>query len=75
MPGRAGTLARPPVLRPFLAALLCGFVGTGACVRLNTPLAWMIGPLFAPAPCSAWPGASGAFRSLPIPSLNYFNRL
>ena len=45
----ARQLARHPVLRPFLAALLCGVVGAAVCAWLNTPLPWMIGPLFASA--------------------------
>ncbi|CDG84163.1 AbrB family transcriptional regulator [Janthinobacterium agaricidamnosum] len=37
------------MLRPFLAALLLGFAGAALCLWLNTPLPWMIGPLFTTA--------------------------
>lgn len=36
-------------LRPFLLTLLLGFVAARFCVWLNTPLPWMIGPLFGTA--------------------------
>jgi uncharacterized protein len=36
-------------LRPFLLTLALGLLAAAACVQLNTPLPWMIGPLFATA--------------------------
>jgi membrane AbrB-like protein len=36
-------------LRPFLFTLVLGFVAAQVCVWINTPLPWMIGPLFATA--------------------------
>lgn len=36
-------------LRPFLATLFIGFAAALLCERLDTPLPWMIGPLFATA--------------------------
>lgn len=35
--------------RPFILALLVALVAAQACVLLNTPLPWLIGPLFATA--------------------------
>jgi membrane AbrB-like protein len=40
---------RPPNLRPFLLALLLGFVAAIVFEWLNAPLPWMIGPLFITA--------------------------
>jgi membrane AbrB-like protein len=37
------------MLRGFLPALLLALAGAGACVWLDTPLPWMIGPLFVTA--------------------------
>ncbi|CAN7186626.1 AbrB family transcriptional regulator [Pseudoduganella sp. LjRoot289] len=37
------------VLRPFLHALAAGVLAALLCIFLNTPLPWMIGPLFATA--------------------------
>lgn len=42
-------LARLQPLRPFLAALLVAFCGAALCLWWNTPLPWMIGPLFGVA--------------------------
>jgi membrane AbrB-like protein len=42
-------MARRNLLRSFLPALLLGFVAAQVCTWLNTPLPWMIGPLFATA--------------------------
>lgn len=39
----------PSDLRPFLSALLIGLIAALLCEWLNTPLPWMIGPLFATA--------------------------
>lgn len=36
-------------LRPFLLTVVLGLVAAQACVWLNTPVPWMIGPLFATA--------------------------
>lgn len=38
-----------PFLRPMLLTLLIGYGAALACLWLNTPLPWMIGPLFATA--------------------------
>lgn len=45
----ARALAAAPKLRPFLGALLTGLIGVAVCLWLNTPLPWMIGPLFGTA--------------------------
>jgi hypothetical protein len=38
-----------PMLRTFLPALLLAFVAAQVCILLDTPLPWMIGPLFSTA--------------------------
>jgi len=38
-----------PLLRAFVPALLLALLAALACIRLDTPLPWMIGPLFATA--------------------------
>jgi len=39
----------PPALRGFAPALALAFVAAHGCILLDTPLPWMIGPLFATA--------------------------
>jgi membrane AbrB-like protein len=43
------TSSLAPTLRSFVPALLLAFVAAQACIWLDTPLPWMIGPLFATA--------------------------
>jgi membrane AbrB-like protein len=42
-------ILKHPVPGAFVAALLLAFAGAQVCLWLNTPLPWMIGPLFASA--------------------------
>jgi membrane AbrB-like protein len=41
-----------PTVRSFASALLLAFLAAQACIWLDTPLPWMIGPLFATAAAS-----------------------